>query len=73
MADTEEYIDIIGRLEDATLQDGLARSTKELMLEAKKEIESLRSALTMFSEEFENIQRQDAEMMMGTAPEGMLQ
>jgi hypothetical protein len=72
MKDVEEYIDIVGRLEDATLQDGLTRSTKELMLEAKKEIESLRTALMMFSEEFEKIQRQDAEMMMGIA-EGPLQ
>lgn len=73
MADTEEYIDIIGRLEDATLQDGVPRAVKDLMLEAKKEIESLRTALTMFSEEFEKIQREDAEKMMGIAPEGMMQ
>ena len=68
MSDEQEYVDILLQLEDVLIEDGLDRKTREIILEAKKEIESLRNALTMFSEEFENIQRQDAGMLESPDP-----
>lgn len=66
--DVVEYNDIVPRLEALSVEDGLTKDTREIILEAKKEIESLRNALTLFSEEFENIQKQD-EQRMGTPSE----
>lgn len=68
MSDEQEYVDILLQLEDVLVEDGLDRKTREIITEAKREIESLRQALTMFSEEFENIQRQDAAILESQGP-----
>lgn len=61
----DEHIDVLVEIEEMMLSDGLTKKERATLLEAKKEIESLRKALTLFSEEFETIQKQDAEILKG--------
>lgn len=60
-----EYIDILTRIQQALVSDGLTKDVREVLLESMNEIESLRNVLKMFSDEFENIQRQDQAMGLG--------
>lgn len=60
-----EHIDILTRIQQALVSDGLTKDVREVLLESMNEIESLRNVLKMFSDEFENIQRQDQAMGLG--------
>ena len=55
----EEYVDIIDQLQNTLIVADLTQPTRAVLVEAMKEIESLRNALKLFSDEFENIQRMD--------------
>lgn len=61
----DDYVDILTRLQQVLVSDGLNKETRETVLEAVNEIENLRGALKLFSEEFENIQKQDEAMGVG--------
>lgn len=63
--DNDEYVDILVRLQQTLVEDGLSKNVREVMLESVNEIENLRNALKVFSEEFENIQKQDQAMGVG--------
>ena len=55
----EEYVDIIDQLQNTLIVADLTQPTRAVLVEAMKEIESLRNALKLFSDEFENIQKMD--------------
>jgi hypothetical protein len=53
------YVDIVDQLQHTLIVEEHTKETRAVLVEAMREIESLRNALTMFSEEFENIQKMD--------------
>lgn len=63
--DNEVYVDIIDQIQRTLIVEELNRETRAVLIESMKEIESLRSALTMFSDEFEKMQKMDAEYTAG--------
>lgn len=63
--DNNEHVDILVQLQQILVEDGLSKSMREVILESINEIENLRGALKVFSEEFENIQKQDEAMGIG--------
>ena len=68
---TDEYVDILTRLQviAAQMDDG---EQKEFYDEVINEISSLRNALQIFSDEFDNIQKQDQQreqMSLGIDPQ----
>jgi hypothetical protein len=56
---TSEYVDIIDQIQNALIVEDIPKTTRAVLVESMKEIESLRNALTLFSDEFENIQKLD--------------
>ena len=56
---SEEYVDIIDQIQNALIVEEIPKTTRAVLVESMKEIESLRKALTLFSDEFENIQKID--------------
>lgn len=57
--DNDVYVDIVDQIQRTLIVEELNKETRAVLVEAMREIESLRNALTMFSEEFENIQKMD--------------
>ena len=55
------YVDIVDQLQRTLIVEDLNKETRAVLVEAMREIESLRNALTLFSDEFENIQKMDAQ------------
>lgn len=53
------YVDIVDQIQRTLIVEDLNKETRAVLVESMREIESLRNALTMFSEEFENIQKMD--------------
>jgi hypothetical protein len=51
-----EYVDIVDQIQNTLIME---ETTRAVLVESMKEIESLRKALTLFSDEFENIQKMD--------------
>ena len=54
-----EYVDIVDQIQNALIVEEIPKTTRAVLVESMKEIESLRKALTLFSDEFENIQKMD--------------
>jgi hypothetical protein len=54
-----EYVDIVDQIQNTLIMEDLPKTTRAVLVESMKEIESLRKALTLFSDEFENIQKMD--------------
>lgn len=54
-----EYVDVIDQIQNALIVEDIPKTTRAVLVESMKEIESLRNALTLFSDEFENIQKMD--------------
>lgn len=57
--DNDVYVDIVDQIQRTLIVEELNKETRAVLVESMREIESLRNALTMFSEEFENIQKMD--------------
>lgn len=57
--DNDVYVDIVDQIQRVLIVEELNKETRAVLVESMREIESLRNALTMFSEEFENIQKMD--------------
>jgi hypothetical protein len=56
----EDHKDIIDEIQHTLIVTELTQPTRLVLVEAMKEIESLRMALKIFSDEFENLQKMDA-------------
>jgi len=54
-----EYVDVIDQIQNTLIVEEIPKTTRAVLVESMKEIESLRKALTLFSDEFENIQKMD--------------
>lgn len=61
----DEYVDVLDEINTTMQRKDIAEDIKTLLSNSKQEIEYLRGALTMFSEEFEKIRQQDEQMMRG--------
>lgn len=59
MVENDNYVDVVDQLQRILIVEEISKETRAVLVESIKEIESLRNALTMFSEEFENIQKMD--------------
>ena len=54
-----EYVDVIDQIQNTLIVEEIPKTTRAVLVESMKEIQSLRNALTLFSDEFENIQKMD--------------